>query len=92
MASAKQALLSQTQLNLAQAAVAPVNSGMAVGEALTSTSAQHKRASSKTPQAKKGLAALKSSAGFLNPADDKVSVHGGATIGIGGVTVNLENI
>lgn len=34
---------------------------------------------------------MKSSAGFgLN--DDKQSVHGGATLGIGGVTVNLENI
>jgi hypothetical protein len=35
---------------------------------------------------------LKSSAGFALNGDDKQSVHGGATLGIGGVTVNLENI
>ena len=36
---------------------------------------------------------MKSSAGFGGAnADDKQSVHGGNTLGIGGTIVNLENI
>jgi hypothetical protein len=35
---------------------------------------------------------MKSSTGFNETAVDKSTIHGGATLGIGGTIVNLENI